>query len=166
MSSVSTLMTVRQGTGHLRRRIGELDGQMGDVGRALGEKVCPRYTAYSAHIADEYPETSSVGAKESSKEYGRRYRDTADLFEAAGPCTSGGGDDQRRKVLGCFAGTSLGIQSSRTARLIQLVTRRSTSSSPSVNIRHPFLRPYSILVTVPSPVDQRCRNGVDQVVAV
>ncbi len=28
---------------HLRRRIGELDGQMGDVGRALGEKVCDRY---------------------------------------------------------------------------------------------------------------------------
>jgi hypothetical protein len=24
---------------HLRKRIGELDGQMGDVGRALGEKV-------------------------------------------------------------------------------------------------------------------------------
>lgn len=39
VSSVSTLLTVRQGTGHLRRRIGELDGQMGDVGRALGEKV-------------------------------------------------------------------------------------------------------------------------------
>lgn len=42
VSSVSTLLTIRQGTGHLRRRIGELDGQMGDVGRALGEKVgCP-----------------------------------------------------------------------------------------------------------------------------
>jgi len=40
VSSVSTLLTIRQGTGHLRRRIGELDGQMGDVGRALGEKVC------------------------------------------------------------------------------------------------------------------------------
>lgn len=39
VSSVSTLLTIRQGTGHLRRRIGELDGQMGDVGRALGEKV-------------------------------------------------------------------------------------------------------------------------------
>ncbi|WVR07118.1 hypothetical protein IAU60_004159 [Kwoniella sp. DSM 27419] len=38
VSSVSTLLTIRQGTGHLRRRIGELDGQMGDVGRALGEK--------------------------------------------------------------------------------------------------------------------------------
>ncbi|KAL7421699.1 Rab GTPase-binding exocyst subunit S15 [Cryptotrichosporon argae] len=38
VSSVSTLLTVRQGTTHLRRRIGELDGQMGDVGRALGEK--------------------------------------------------------------------------------------------------------------------------------
>jgi hypothetical protein len=33
-------LTIRQGTVHLRRRIGELDGQMGDVGRALGEKVC------------------------------------------------------------------------------------------------------------------------------
>lgn len=30
---------MRQGTSHLRKRIGELDGQMGDVGRALGEKV-------------------------------------------------------------------------------------------------------------------------------
>ncbi|WVQ72415.1 hypothetical protein IAR50_001967 [Cryptococcus sp. DSM 104548] len=38
VSSVSNLLTIRQGTGHLRRRIGELDGQMGDVGRALGEK--------------------------------------------------------------------------------------------------------------------------------
>ncbi|WVF71415.1 hypothetical protein IAT40_006219 [Kwoniella sp. CBS 6097] len=38
VSSVSTMLTIRQGTGHLRRRIGELDGQMGDVGRALGEK--------------------------------------------------------------------------------------------------------------------------------
>ncbi|WWC70274.1 uncharacterized protein I206_104224 [Kwoniella pini CBS 10737] len=38
VSSVSTLLTIRQGSGHLRRRIGELDGQMGDVGRALGEK--------------------------------------------------------------------------------------------------------------------------------
>ncbi|WVN88298.1 uncharacterized protein L203_103503 [Cryptococcus depauperatus CBS 7841] len=38
VSSVSTLLSIRQGTGHLRRRIGELDGQMGDVGRALGEK--------------------------------------------------------------------------------------------------------------------------------
>ncbi|KAK1924132.1 putative rsec15 [Papiliotrema laurentii] len=38
VSSVSTLLTIRQGTVHLRRRIGELDGQMGDVGRALGEK--------------------------------------------------------------------------------------------------------------------------------
>ena len=36
---MSTLLTIRQGTVHLRRRIGELDGQMGDVGRALGEKV-------------------------------------------------------------------------------------------------------------------------------
>lgn len=41
VSSVSTLLTIRQGTGHLRRRIGELDGQMGDVGRALGEKARP-----------------------------------------------------------------------------------------------------------------------------
>ncbi|TYJ55946.1 hypothetical protein B9479_003331 [Cryptococcus floricola] len=39
VSSVSNLLTIRQGTGHLRRRIGELDGQMGDVGRALGEKA-------------------------------------------------------------------------------------------------------------------------------
>ena len=39
VSSVSTLLTIRQGTVHLRRRIGELDGQMGDVGRTLGEKV-------------------------------------------------------------------------------------------------------------------------------
>lgn len=39
VESVSTLLTVRQGTVHLRKRIGELDGQMGDVGRALGEKV-------------------------------------------------------------------------------------------------------------------------------
>ncbi|KAK4689058.1 exocyst complex component 6, partial [Tremellales sp. Uapishka_1] len=39
VSSVDTLLTIKQGTGHLRRRIGELDGQMGDVGRALGEKV-------------------------------------------------------------------------------------------------------------------------------
>lgn len=39
VSSVLTLSTVRQGTSHLRKRIGELDGQMGDVGRALGEKV-------------------------------------------------------------------------------------------------------------------------------
>lgn len=39
VSSVLTLSSVRQGTGHLRKRIGELDGQMGDVGRALGEKV-------------------------------------------------------------------------------------------------------------------------------
>ncbi len=39
VSSVSTLSTVRQGTVHLRRRIGEMDGQMGDVGRALGEQV-------------------------------------------------------------------------------------------------------------------------------
>ncbi|RSH87449.1 hypothetical protein EHS25_003359 [Saitozyma podzolica] len=38
VSSVQTLLTIRQGTVHLRRRIGELDGQMGDVGRALGEK--------------------------------------------------------------------------------------------------------------------------------
>ncbi|EIW70745.1 hypothetical protein M231_02602 [Tremella mesenterica] len=38
VGSVSTLLTIRQGTGNLRRRIGELDGQMGDVGRALGEK--------------------------------------------------------------------------------------------------------------------------------
>ncbi|EJT53129.1 exocyst complex subunit Sec15 [Trichosporon asahii var. asahii CBS 2479] len=38
VSSVLTLSTVRQGTSHLRKRIGELDGQMGDVGRALGEK--------------------------------------------------------------------------------------------------------------------------------
>lgn len=46
VSSVSTLLTVRQGTGHLRRRIGELDGQMGDVGRALGEKVRPSISRY------------------------------------------------------------------------------------------------------------------------
>ena len=39
VSSVTTLLTIRQGSGNLRRRIGELDGQMGDVGRALGEKV-------------------------------------------------------------------------------------------------------------------------------
>lgn len=39
VSSVSTLLSVRQGTAHLRRRIGELDGQMGDVGRALTDKV-------------------------------------------------------------------------------------------------------------------------------
>lgn len=42
VSSVSNLLTIRQGTVHLRRRIGELDGQMGDVGRALGEKVGPQ----------------------------------------------------------------------------------------------------------------------------
>lgn len=42
VSSVSTLLTIRQGTVHLRRRIGELDGQMGDVGRSLGEKVGQR----------------------------------------------------------------------------------------------------------------------------
>lgn len=39
VSSVQTLLTIRQGTVHLRRRIGEMDGQMGDVGRSLGEKV-------------------------------------------------------------------------------------------------------------------------------
>ncbi|KAG7562727.1 hypothetical protein FFLO_01788 [Filobasidium floriforme] len=39
VSSVSTLLSVRQGTAHLRRRIGELDGQMGDVGRALTDKA-------------------------------------------------------------------------------------------------------------------------------
>ncbi|KAL1413544.1 Rab GTPase-binding exocyst subunit S15 [Vanrija albida] len=38
VSSVLTLSSVQQGTGHLRKRIAELDGQMGDVGRALGEK--------------------------------------------------------------------------------------------------------------------------------
>ncbi|ORX36771.1 putative exocyst complex subunit Sec15 [Kockovaella imperatae] len=38
VSSVSTLLTIRQGTGQIKRRIGELDGQMGDVGRSLGEK--------------------------------------------------------------------------------------------------------------------------------
>ncbi|KAL7412016.1 putative exocyst complex subunit Sec15 [Mrakia frigida] len=38
VSSVSTLLTVRQGTVHLRHRIGELDSQMGEVGRALMEK--------------------------------------------------------------------------------------------------------------------------------
>lgn len=39
VSSVSTLLTVRQGTVHLRHRIGELDSQMGEVGRALMAKV-------------------------------------------------------------------------------------------------------------------------------
>lgn len=39
VSSVETLLSIRQGTIHLKRRIGELDGQMGDVGRSLGEKV-------------------------------------------------------------------------------------------------------------------------------
>lgn len=39
VSSVLALSSVRQGTGQLRKRIGELDGQMGDVGRGLGEKV-------------------------------------------------------------------------------------------------------------------------------
>lgn len=39
VSSVLTLSSVRQGTGHLRKRIAELDGQMGTVGRALGETV-------------------------------------------------------------------------------------------------------------------------------
>lgn len=36
---METLLSIRQGTVHLKRRIGELDGQMGDVGRSLGEKV-------------------------------------------------------------------------------------------------------------------------------
>lgn len=39
VGSVLTLSSVRHGTSSLRKRIGELDGQMGDVGRALGEKV-------------------------------------------------------------------------------------------------------------------------------
>ncbi|BEI79982.1 hypothetical protein CcaverHIS002_0105110 [Cutaneotrichosporon cavernicola] len=38
VSSVLALSSVRQGTGQLRKRIGELDVQMGDVGRGLGEK--------------------------------------------------------------------------------------------------------------------------------
>jgi len=43
VSSVSILLSIRQRTIHLRRRIGELDGQMGDVGRGLGEKVHAPY---------------------------------------------------------------------------------------------------------------------------
>lgn len=35
---MSTLLSVRQGTVHLRHRIAELDAQMGEVGRALLEK--------------------------------------------------------------------------------------------------------------------------------
>jgi hypothetical protein len=74
VSSVSTLLAIRQGTGHLRRRIGELDGQMGDVGRALGEKV---------RNPDErgltVAETGFTGTEKGRQEYGRRYRDAPDL---------------------------------------------------------------------------------------
>jgi hypothetical protein len=52
---VSNLLTIRQGTVHLRRRIGELDGQMGDVGRALGEKV--RNEVHEARNMDDAIET-------------------------------------------------------------------------------------------------------------
>lgn len=50
VSSVSTLLTVRQGTVHLRHRIGELDSQMGEVGKSLMDKVRamkPRHAATS-----------------------------------------------------------------------------------------------------------------------
>jgi len=102
VSSVSTLLTIRQGTGHLRRRIGELDGQMGDVGRALGEKV----SVDSFNDWAKCVETGLARAKESRQEYGRCYRDSSNMLEAAGPGSSCGRDDSRGEILGSSEGRS------------------------------------------------------------
>lgn len=51
-------------------------------------------------------ETGFAGTKESRQEHGRRYRDFADLFEAARPCSSGRRDDSRGKVFGGSKGRS------------------------------------------------------------
>lgn len=81
VSSVLTLSTVRQGTGHLRKRIGELDGQMGDVGRALGEKVRPR----AVHITPLYL-VLTVPQKRALLEQKKVARNMDDAIEALQTC--------------------------------------------------------------------------------
>ena len=84
---------------HLRRRIGELDGQMGDVGRALGEKVGSVICSIFLRLK-QVVETSAIGAKKGRAEHGRRHRNATDMLAVAGPRTSRGRDDTRRKILG------------------------------------------------------------------
>ncbi len=83
VSSVSTLLTVRHGTVHLRRRIGELDGQMGDVGRALGEKVSlEAYSCFTPTTSKQAlcaPETFSVATADYRSQYGRSDGDASEL---------------------------------------------------------------------------------------
>ena len=50
-------------------------------------------------------ETRLVGAEKGREEHGRRDRDAADVFTAAGPDPSRGRDDPRRQVLGRSTGT-------------------------------------------------------------
>ena len=75
---------------------------MGDVGRALGEKV----SVDSFNDWAKCVETGLARAKESRQEYGRCYRDSSNMLEAAGPGSSCGRDDSRGEILGSSEGRS------------------------------------------------------------
>ena len=164
VSSVSTLLTIRQGTVHLKRRIGELDGQMGDVGRAVGEKVGVWITSKQQHILIAWKKRALLEQKKVA-------RNMDDAIETLQTCLRlldlvhrVGEMIREGKYWGALRVHSYSIS---IWLLITIgVSGRSPASSSSSNIPDPLLRPSSLFPAFLTIVDQRCCDRFHEILAV